>query len=146
MLSENMWTRVLSLFYLILAPFYSYVIVMVGEGRDSQLKYGDGDNGDFGGRGNGAMFGTRLGYMDCSREYLPDDMQDQYSQQFREMNFGVWDPDGIWHTRKLVNYLWSNYQVTQQNQVAEIIIVEQLNSIIGGESVICRREYYCKCN
>ena len=40
------------------------------------------------------MFGTQMGRMDCSREYLPDDMQDQYSRETREMNFGVWDADG----------------------------------------------------
>lgn len=73
----------------------SSVIHGSGGGRDSQLKYGGGADGDFGGRGNGPMFGTMMGRMDCSREYLPLEDQDYHSRQVREMNFGVWDPDGI---------------------------------------------------
>jgi hypothetical protein len=72
----------------------SPVIHGSGGGRNSQLKFGGGSDGDFVGRGNGPMFGTRMGRMDCSRRYLEDDQQDFYSRQVREMNFGVWDDDG----------------------------------------------------
>lgn len=73
----------------------SSVIHGSGGGRNSQLQFGGGANGDFGGRGNGAMFGTQMGRMDCSRLYLPLDQQDPASGENRGMNFGVWDEDGI---------------------------------------------------